>query len=42
MIFVKNFLASISKICKLFDNNQIDYLVTELGKIKKKKGRLFF
>lgn len=42
MIFVKNFLVSISKICKLFDNNQIDYLVTELGKIKKKKGRLFF
>jgi len=42
MNFNKYFLNSISKICSLFDFIQIENLVNEISKIKKKKGRIFF
>ncbi len=42
MKFNKYFLDSIAKICNLFDLNQINNLVNEISKIKKKKGRIFF
>jgi D-sedoheptulose 7-phosphate isomerase len=42
MKFVKFFLNSFSKICHLFDFNQINDLIIEISKIKKKKGRIFF
>ena len=42
MDFAKHFLNSFSKIFKLVDLNKIKYLVDELSKIKKKKGRIFF
>ena len=42
MKFSRKFLNSVSKICNLFDLEQLNKLVSEIRKIKLKKGRIFF
>jgi D-sedoheptulose 7-phosphate isomerase len=42
MIFIKFFLDSFSRACRLLDFNQINDLIIEISKIKKKQGRIFF
>ena len=42
MYYIKNYFTEVSKIAELIDKNQINKMISELKKIKKNRGRLFF